>query len=219
MMQTDKVIVVEGKYDAIKLQNIIDATILPTDGFQIFKDEEKQKLFRRLAEKRGLLVLTDSDSAGFLIRHFLEGSIPKEQITDVYIPDLYGKERRKEKPGAEGKLGVEGVPDEILKEALRRAGVKETAEAQGEPLSEKCSGEKEQHQKTANPEGITYLEFYHDGFSGGPGSKEKRAKLKQKLALPEHLSGKKLLQVINALLSPEEYRTLVEELEREANDL
>ena len=123
MLHTDKVIVVEGKYDAIRLANIIDATIIRTDGFGIFKDKEKQQLLRTLAEKRGLIVLTDSDSAGFLIRNFLKSSVPEKYITQVYIPDIYGKERRKDQPSAEGKLGVEGIPDEVLVECFRRAGV------------------------------------------------------------------------------------------------
>lgn len=120
MLKTDKVIVVEGKYDAIRLANIVDAAILRTEGFGVFKDKEKQELLRTLAEKRGLLVLTDGDSAGMLIRNHIRGLVPAEQITDVYIPDLYGKEKRKAKPSKEGKLGVEGIPDDILIEALKR---------------------------------------------------------------------------------------------------
>ena len=112
MLKTDKVIVVEGKYDAIRLANLVDAAILRTEGFGVFKDHEKQELLRTLAEKRGLLVLTDGDSAGMLIRNYIRGLVPAEQITDVYVPDLYGKEKRKDKPSKEGKLGVEGIPDD-----------------------------------------------------------------------------------------------------------
>ncbi|MGX8691891.1 MAG: toprim domain-containing protein, partial [Eubacteriales bacterium] len=125
MLKTDKVIVVEGKYDAIRLANLVDAAILRTEGFGVFKDHEKQELLRTLAEKRGLLVLTDGDSAGMLIRNYIRGLVPAEQITDVYVPDLYGKEKRKDKPSKEGKLGVEGIPDDILIDALQKAGVTE----------------------------------------------------------------------------------------------
>lgn len=120
MIHTDKVVVVEGKYDAIKLDGILDATIITTDGFQIFKDKEKQNLLMTLAKRRGLIILTDSDSAGFMIRNFLGSRIPQEYITNVYIPDIYGKEKRKEKPSAEGTLGVEGMPVEVLKEAFKK---------------------------------------------------------------------------------------------------
>ncbi|MBP5459142.1 MAG: DUF4093 domain-containing protein, partial [Clostridia bacterium] len=123
MLKTDRVIVVEGKYDAIRLANLVDAAILRTEGFGVFNDEEKKALLRTLAEKRGLIVLTDGDSAGMLIRNFIRGLVPADQITDVYIPDLYGKEKRKTRPSKEGKLGVEGIPDELLIEALKKAGV------------------------------------------------------------------------------------------------
>lgn len=196
MLKTEKVIVVEGKYDAIKLANIIDATVLQTDGFGIFKDKEKQALLRRLAKTRGLIVLTDSDSAGFLIRNFLGNAVPQEQITNVYIPDLYGKERRKAKPGAEGKLGVEGIPDAVLIEAFRRAGITEHPEA----------GPAERDRQ------ITAVDFYKDGLSGGPGSKEKRRQLLQKLDLPERMTGKQLLKVINLLVTYDEYCRAVQSI-------
>lgn len=196
MLKTEKVIVVEGKYDAIKLANIIDATVLQTDGFGIFKDKEKQELLRRLAKTRGLIVLTDSDSAGFLIRNFLGNAVPQEQITNVYIPDLYGKERRKAKPGAEGKLGVEGIPDDVLIQAFRRAGITEYLE----------SGLAERDRQ------ITAVDFYKDGLSGGPGSKEKRRQLLQKLDLPERMTGKQLLKVINLLVTYDEYCQAVQSI-------
>ena len=196
MLKTEKAIVVEGKYDAIKLANIIDATVLQTDGFGIFKDKEKQALLRRLARTRGLIVLTDSDSAGFLIRNFLGNAVPQEQITNVYIPDLYGKERRKAKPGAEGKLGVEGIPDVVLIEAFRRAGITEHPE----------TGPAERDRQ------ITAVDFYKDGLSGGPGSKEKRRLLLQKLDLPERMTGKQLLKIINLLVTYEEYCQAVQSI-------
>lgn len=196
MLKTEKVIVVEGKYDAIKLANIIDATVLQTDGFGIFKDKEKQALLRRLAKTRGLIVLTDSDSAGFLIRNFLGNAVPQEQITNVYIPDLYGKERRKAKPGAEGKLGVEGIPDAVLIEAFRRAGITEHPEPSPAERGRQ----------------ITTVDFYKDGLSGGPGSKEKRRQLLQKLDLPERMTGKQLLKIINLLITYEEYCQVVQSI-------
>ena len=195
MLKTDKVIVVEGKYDAIKLANIVDALIIRTDGFGIFKDKEKQALLRRLAETRGLLVLTDSDSAGFLIRNFLGNAVPQEYITNVYIPDIYGKERRKAKASAEGKLGVEGIPDEVLVEAFQRAGVTDAGDVVPSPRQE-----------------ITNLDFYRDGLNGKPDSAQKRRQLLKLLDLPERMTGKQLLKVINLLMTYEEYEALVAQL-------
>ena len=190
MIHTDKVVVVEGKYDAIKLDGILDATVITTDGFQIFKDKEKQSLLMTLATKRGLIVLTDSDSAGFMIRNFLGSRIPQEYITNVYIPDIYGKEKRKDKPSAEGTLGVEGMPVEVLEEAFKKAGV----------LGEKP--------KTLGRQ-ITRLDFYEDGLMGGVGSKEKREKLLLKLELPKRLSTTSLLKIINILITYDEYKELL----------
>lgn len=189
MLHTDKVIVVEGKYDAIKLANIIDGTILRTDGFGIFKDQEKQLLLRRLAEQRGLLVLTDSDSAGFLIRNFIKSAVPASCITNVYIPDIYGKERRKDRPSAEGKLGVEGIPDEVLIDCFRRAGVRESeVESSFAPRRE-----------------ITAADFYEAGLSGKPGSAERRQALQKALGLPERMTGKQLLSVINLFVDYDKF--------------
>jgi ribonuclease M5 len=123
LIHVKEAVIVEGKYDKIKLSSLIDGLILPTNGFRIFKDPEKMALIRSLADTRGLLILTDSDSAGFLIRNYLSGCIAPEKIRHAYIPDILGKEKRKDKPSKEGKLGVEGVPISILKEALLRAGV------------------------------------------------------------------------------------------------
>lgn len=190
MIHTDKVVVVEGKYDAIKLDGILDATVITTDGFQIFKDKEKQNLLMTLATKRGLIVLTDSDSAGFMIRNFLGSRIPQEYITNVYIPDIYGKEKRKDKPSAEGTLGVEGMPVEVLEEAFKKAGV----------LGEKP--------KTLERQ-ITRLDFYEDGLMGSVGSKEKREKLLLKLELPKRLSTTSLLKIINILITYDEYKELL----------
>ena len=195
MLKTDKVIVVEGKYDAIRLANIVDAAILRTEGFGVFKDKEKQELLRTLAEKRGLLVLTDGDSAGMLIRNHIRGLVPAEQITDVYIPDLYGKEKRKAKPSKEGKLGVEGIPDDILIEALKNAGVTEEGDVPSDPRHERLN---------------TRMHFYRDGLAGGPNSKAKRLALQEALGLPERMTGKQLLRIINMMVSYDEYKALVD---------
>lgn len=195
MLKTDKVIVVEGKYDAIRLANIVDAAILRTEGFGVFRDKEKQELLRTLAEKRGLLVLTDGDSAGMLIRNYIRNIVPAEQITDVYVPDLFGKEKRKDKPSKEGKLGVEGIPDDILIEALQKAGVTEEGDVRTVPSDERI---------------ITRMDFYRDGLAGGPNSKAKRLALQNALGLPERMTGKQLLRIINMMVSYDEYRALVD---------
>ena len=195
MLKTDKVIVVEGKYDAIRLANSVDAAILRTEGFGVFKDKEKQELLRTLGEKRGLLVLTDGDSAGMLIRNYIRNIVPAEQITDVYVPDLYGKEKRKDKPSKEGKLGVEGIPDDILIEALKKAGVTEEGDVRPAVSNERL---------------ITRMDFYRDGLAGGPNSKAKRLALQSALGLPERMTGKQLLRIINMMVSYDEYRALVD---------
>lgn len=194
MIHTDKVVVVEGKYDEIKLAGIIDATIIKTDGFAIFKDKEKQQLLETLAEKRGLILLTDSDSAGFMIRNFVGSKIPEDRITHVYIPDLYGKERRKTKASSEGKLGVEGIPAEIIVEAFEKAGISGDMKVM-EPIRP-----------------ITNIDFYDDGIIGGKDSKSRRIKLQKKLGLPERLSTSGLLKIINILITYDEYRELIKEL-------
>ena len=197
MIHTDRVIVVEGKYDAIKLANIIDATIITTEGFGIFKNKEKQKLLRTLAEKRGLVIMTDSDSAGFMIRNFLKKQVPEDRITNVYIPDLYGKERRKTKASAEGKLGVEGIPDEVIIEAFKKASISDDITETSEPARR-----------------ITNIDLYDDGLIGKDNSKEKRLKFQKKLDLPERLSTGGLLKIINILITYDEYKKIISELEQ-----
>ncbi len=192
MVSIKEVIVVEGRYDKNTLKQVVDADILETSGFGIFRDKQKQKLFRTLAARRGLVVLTDSDGAGFVIRNFIRSCVPPEQVKHAYIPDLYGKERRKSSPSREGKLGVEGMPPQILLDALQRAGVRfldarETASA-GEP--------------------ITKADFYARGLSGGSGSREARARLLRKLELPERLTADGLLDVLNVLMSREDFLAL-----------
>ena len=187
MIKTDKPIIVEGKYDIIKLSGIVDGLIIKTDGFGIFKDKEKQALLRRLADEKGIIVLTDSDSAGFLIRKFLKSSIPEDKITHVYIPDVYGKEKRKTHGGKEGKLGVEGISEEVLLEAFRKAGIN---------CSE--SDRKERHL-------ITNLDLYEAGLIGKDNSKEKRIRLMKALSLPERLSTSSLIKILNTFVTYEEF--------------
>lgn len=195
MIRLQQAVIVEGKYDKIKLSNLLDALILTTDGFGIFKDKEKLAFLRRLAETQGLIVLTDSDSAGFLIRNFLRSSIPSTQVTHVYIPDLHGKEKRKKTPGAEGKLGVEGVSEQVLLDAFRQAGV--TASSADRPKNEP----------------LTTADLFERGLSGTPNSAQKRRLLLQKLALPEHLSTSALLRVLNDYVPREALLKALEELE------
>ena len=198
MISIRQAVIVEGKYDKIRLSSLLDTLILTTDGFAIFKDKEKMALIRRLAATRGIVVLTDSDSAGFLIRSHLTGCIPKEQIINAYIPDVYGKERRKSTPGKEGKLGVEGMSSQALLSALERAGVLcETVPAPGRA--------------------VTRADFYEDGFSGGPGSSDRRRALCRALGLPERLSQTALLEVINRIYNYDEYKKTAESLTRNEN--
>ena len=195
MIKIDKPIIVEGKYDVIKLSRIVDALIIKTDGFGIFKDKEKQQLLRRLAGEKGIIVLTDSDSAGFLIRKFLKSSIPEDRITHVYIPDVYGKEKRKTQAGKEGKLGVEGISEAVLLEAFRKAGVI-------------CD-----ETETAERRLITNIDLYEAGLMGRDNSKEKRVKLMKALALPERLSTSSLLKILNTFVTYEEFTEKLKELD------
>lgn len=183
MFHIREAVVVEGRYDKNTLSQLVDTVILETSGFGIFKNSELAALLRRLAETRGLIVLTDSDGAGFVIRNHLKNTLPKEGVKHAYIPDVYGKERRKRTPGKEGKLGVEGMSPAVLEQVLRRAGA--TFLEQGE--------------KRAQGDPITKADLYGLGLSGGPDSAEKRRALLQRLDLPEHMSANALLPVLNAL--------------------
>ena len=196
MIKIKEAAIVEGKYDKIKLSSLIDGLIIETGGFQIFSDREKIELLRRLADTRGLLILTDSDSAGFLIRNHIQSCIPKEKIRHAYIPDLYGKEKRKLHPSKEGKLGVEGIDPEILLESIRRSGASAIEEA----------GSSEEKRK------ITKLDLYEDGFSGGADSSKKRQVLLRELGLPERLTAKALVPVLNSLVNYEEYQKVVKKI-------
>lgn len=196
MIQIKQAVIVEGKYDKIKVSNILDTLIIETDGFGIFKDKNKQKLIRRLAETRGILILTDSDSAGFTIRSFLNGIVPQEQLINVYIPDIFGKEKRKSEPSKEGKLGVEGVKSDVIIDALKKAGVKFDVDAESP--------------KKTQP--VTKTDLFLDGLSGGKGSAEKRARLLKQLDLPEHLSSNSMLKLINSFMDFDDYKREIQKL-------
>lgn len=195
MLTIREAIVVEGRYDKNTLSQLVDTVILETSGFGIFKDREKLALLRRIGETRGLIILTDSDGAGFVIRNYLKGALPQNQVKHAYIPDLYGKEKRKRQPGKEGKLGVEGMSPAVLTDALRRAGA--TILGEGKSI----------------PPALTKADLFAAGLSGGAGSAEKRKKLLNKLGLPQHLSPNAMLPVLSALYDRESLLTELEMLE------
>ena len=191
MHRIKEVIVVEGRYDKNTLSQVVDAVILETAGFGIFNDKQKRRLLQTLAESRGLIVLTDSDGAGFLIRSHIRGCVDPKLVKHAYIPDIQGKERRKSAPSREGKLGVEGMRPEVLLEALRRAGA---TFDDGTP--------------DARPVQISKADLYARGLSGGEGSAGKRKALQRKLDLPERMSADALLDVLNALMGREDFYRL-----------
>lgn len=188
-------VIVEGKYDKIKLSSVIDAVIIPTNGFRVFKDKEKMELIRYYASGVGIIILTDSDSAGFKIRNYIKGSVGNARIFNVYIPDIYGKERRKTEYSKEGKLGVEGMDEEILIEAFKKSGI----DFSSEPRRRRD---------------ITKMDLFEDGLSGGANSSEKRARLLKKLGLPELLTANAMLEVLNSMFTREQYKQAVSELEK-----
>ena len=188
MLKIREAVVVEGRYDKNTLSQVVDTLILETRGFGIFKDPERMALLRRAAEKRGLVVLTDSDGAGFVIRSRIKSAIPGKYLKHAYIPDVYGKERRKRQPGKEGKLGVEGMPPQVLEQVLRRAGA--TFLEEGAPEGERA--------------GLTKADLFAAGLTGRPDSAQRRQALLKELALPEHMTANALLEVLNACYSREE---------------
>lgn len=192
MIKVREAIVVEGRYDKNTLSQIVDAPILETSGFGIMKDKHQLAFLRKVAANRGLIVFTDPDGAGFVIRNFIKGSIPADQIKHAYIPDIAGKERRKSAPGKEGKLGVEGMRPEVILDALRKAG----ATIEGESTNRSTGT-------------ISKQDFMELGLSGGANSREKRLKLLRKLDLPEHTSSNALLQAINLLMDIDELKELI----------
>lgn len=197
MVKIKEAIVVEGRYDRNTLSQIVDATIFETNGFGIFKNKEQMALLRAVAQKRGLIVLTDSDGAGFVIRNHLKSAIPGAYLKHAYIPDVAGKEKRKAAPGKEGKLGVEGMRPEVILEALRACGATFDDETQDSP-------------RTA----ITKQDFVELGLSGGTDSSVKRLCVQKAMNLPEHMSANALLQALNLLMTADELRNLVTTLEK-----
>ena len=191
MHKIKEVIVVEGRYDKNTLSQVVDAVIIETSGFGIFNDAAKRRLLQTMAAKRGLIVLTDSDGAGFMIRNYIKGCVDPRWVKHAYIPDIYGKERRKAAASKEGKLGVEGMKPEVLLEALRKAGA--------------VFDEGDAEEKTGREEVITKADLYTVGLSGKAGSAEKRKELLRSLKLPERMSADAMLDIINAMMERDEF--------------
>ncbi len=188
MIKIKEAVIVEGRYDKARLSSLIDGVIIETNGFRIFKDKEKLKLIQRLAKECGIIVLTDSDAAGFQIRAKLQGAVPPDRIKHAYIPDVFGKEKRKDAASKEGKIGVEGIDAEILREALIKAGA----------------------EQAENKEELTKADFYELGLSGKADSAEKRKKLLKGLDLPERMPVNSLIKVINSVYDKEEFLKMLE---------
>ena len=204
MIAIKEAILVEGRYDVNTLRQLVDTVILETGGFRIFKDRERLDMIRKIAARRGILVLTDSDGAGCTIRSFLRGAIPKEQMKHAYVPEIMGKESRKRHPSKEGKLGVEGMPQDILLHALKRAGAT-FLDAESDTLqkAEKC---------------VTKADLYTLGLSGTPGSEQRRKLLLVKLGLPQYLSSNALLDFMNAVSNLDEVQQMISEMNSEDLD-
>ena len=199
MLKIREAIVVEGRYDKIALEPLVDTAIFTTEGFGIFKDREKMELLRRVAEKRGLIVFTDPDGAGLVIRNRLKSCIPPEHLKHAYIPDVPGRERRKKAPSRAGTLGVEGMRPEVLSEALSRAGATRT-EGEERP-------------------GVTKADLYALGLFGRENSAELRRRLQKALGLPERLSANALLDAVNSLYRPEEFSAAAEALQKKSGEI
>lgn len=191
-IKLSEAVIVEGKYDKIKLSNILDAFIIETNGFAVFKDKTKLSFIKKLAKERGIIILTDSDHAGFMIRNYISSGVPKEQIKNVYIPDIFGKEKRKNAPSKEGKLGVEGMTKEVIVEALSKAGITSS--------------------KSMCSDLVTTVDFYDLGLTGGAGSKAKRKALCKTLDLPEFLSTSSLISCINNFMTKDEFYSVCQNL-------
>lgn len=192
MLKIKEAVIVEGRYDKLKLSNLLDTLIVETGGFHIYKDKEKLKFIKKLARERGIIVLTDSDHSGFQIRGLLSSEIPKEQIKHLYIPDVFGKEKRKNKPSKEGKLGVEGIDDQTLLSLFEKQGIKAD--------------------KVTKSDLVTSYDLYDLGFSGTDGAKQKKKKLLKSLDLPEFLSTSSLLSYINSSMTRQEFVSLAEKI-------
>lgn len=195
MLRVKQAVIVEGKYDKIKLSSVIDGVIIPTNGFNVFKNRETLELIRYFAETSGIIILTDSDAAGFKIRSFLKGAVGNGEIINVYVPDIFGKEKRKTVPSKEGKLGVEGMEKEIILEAFRKAGIATEEKAE-----------------QSDNDAITKLDLYECGLSGGKNSSAMRKKLLAKLKLPELLTTSGMVSVLNTMMSRQDFFELAEKL-------
>ncbi len=199
MIKIDQAIIVEGKYDKIKLSSVVDGIIIVTNGFRIFKDKEKLELIRYYARTTGIIILTDSDSAGRKIRGYIKGAVHDGSIKNVYIPDIFGKEKRKDKPSAEGKLGVEGIDSDILIEAFEKTGI--TAS------------------ESDSVHDITNMTLFENGLSGGQNSKLLRERLQMKLGLPSLMSSASLIEVLNTMMNGEELAEEVRLIKEELNGI
>ncbi len=197
MLKIKEAIIVEGKYDKMKLKSLVDTPVIVTNGFRVFKDKEKQNLVRQVANARGILILTDSDSAGFVIRNFLKGSVPSEKIKNCYIPEIKGKEKRKNIPSKEGFLGVEGVSDEIIINAIKKSG------ATVLNFDEKSN--------VKNNE-ITKALFFELGLTGRENSKLLRTELLKSLNLPVYLTTNAIIEALNCMFTAEELKNKVNEI-------
>lgn len=188
MIKVREAVIVEGRYDKLKLSNILDALIIETNGFSVFNDTEKMSFMRRLAEERGIIILTDSDSGGFQIRRYIAAGIPRDRVKHIYIPDIYGKERRKKSPSKQGKLGVEGMSEKLLEELFIKAQVEISPQDNTDP--------------------VTPYDLYSLGISGVAGAKENKSRLLKALDLPEFLSTNSLLGYINSSMTREDFISL-----------
>ena len=194
MIKLKEAVIVEGRYDKIKLKNLIDAPIIETNGFRIFNDKERRDMIRQIADRRGILIMTDSDGAGLVIRNFLNGAVDKAKIKHCYIPQLEGKEKRKEQRSKEGFLGVEGVPDDVIIEAIRKSGATVIGE------------------EAAQTNEITKADLFTLGLTGTANSAQKRKKLLKKLNMPDYLSTNAMLTALNCLYSLEELKSVLNEI-------
>ncbi len=199
MLHLEQAVIVEGKYDKIKLSSIIDGVIITTDGFSVIKNKEKLELIRYYAVTKGIIILTDSDSAGFKIRNFIKGTVKNGKITNVYIPDIFGKEKRKAAPSKEGKLGVEGIDKDILLDAFAKAGI--------------ISSE-----RTGNTVRVTRTDLYEAGLTGGRNSSAMRKILLKRLGMPELLTTTGMLEIINSMMSREKFLEMCGDLTRKERE-
>lgn len=196
MIKIKEAVIVEGKYDKIKLSGIIDAPIIETNGFRIFKDKEKTALLRRLAETRGIIILTDSDSAGFVIRNYIKGISENGRILNAYVPEISGKEKRKSSPSKEGLLGVEGIDNERIVNALKKCGATFIDKSNNSSQTKK----------------VTKTDLFNSGLSGGENSRKKRETLLKRLELPKYISTNALLEIINCTMTANEFDEIVRSL-------